>query len=244
MSTELEICVFNLASALVAQQAGAQRVELCADPGSGGTTPSLGFIQAARAKLQIQVYAIIRPRGGDFYYSEEEFGIMQADVVLCKQLGCDGVAIGMLNRDGSIDKAGCAKLVELAYPLDVSFDRAFDRAIHPQQALEDIIGIGCGRVLSSGQQPTALQGAVLLRELVLQADQRIIVMPGSGLRAGNILELARATGAEQFHGSARTLVPGTMQYLNPAMNEDLSQIMADKDEIMKMLEELKTYKTE
>ena len=136
-------------------------MELCADAAVGGTTQSLGVIKIAREKLQIQLYPIIRPRGGDFFFTEEELEIMMNDVLLCKQIGCDGVVIGMLNQDGTIDKKSCEQLVQLAYPLGVTFHRAFDRAADPQQALEDIIEIGCERILTSGQQPTAMEGAEL-----------------------------------------------------------------------------------
>ncbi|MBS1975319.1 MAG: copper homeostasis protein CutC, partial [Bacteroidetes bacterium] len=226
MPFKLEICSFNLQSALIAQQAGAQRVELCADPEGGGTTPSLGVIKMARAKLQVQLYPIIRPRGGDFLFNDEEFDIMMNDVALCKQYGCDGAVIGMLNADGAIDKKRCAKLVELAYPLGITFHRAFDWCANPFEAMEDIIGIGCERILTSGQKPTALEGAALINELVRQADNRIVIMPGSGVRANNIVELKEKTGAEEFHTSARALVKTNMQFINENMHEDLSCVMA------------------
>ena len=211
----LEICCFNLQSVLIAQQAGAHRVELCADAGVGGTTQSFGVIKTAREKLQIKLYPIIRPRGGDFLFSNEEFEIMLNDVALCKQIGCDGIVIGMLNEDGSIDKKRCAKLVQLAYPLGVTFHRAFDWCANPFEALEDIIEIGCERILTSGQQPTAIEGAELIAQLIQQADNRIIIMPGSGVRAANIIELAQKTKAEEFHTSARTHSQSNMQFIKP-----------------------------
>ena len=140
----LEICAFNLSSALIAQQSGADRIELCASPEEGGTTPSPGLIRTARELLRIQLYPIIRPRGGDFLYSDEEYLTMLRDVDYCKQAGCNGVVIGLLKKDGSIDKERCARLVEAAYPMGVTFHRAFDWAINPYEALEDIISIGCG----------------------------------------------------------------------------------------------------
>jgi copper homeostasis protein len=235
---KLEICCYNLPSAVIAQQAGAQRVELCADPSDGGTTPSYGTITAARKKLGIPVYPIIRPRGGDFLYSEEEFGIMLKDIAFCKQAGCDGVVIGLLNEDGTVDKKRSAKLVELAYPLGVTFHRAFDRAINPFEALEEIIATGCERILTSGQRPAALEGAELLNQLVRQADDRIVIMPGSGVRASNITELIKLTDAAEYHSSAGKRLPGNMKYTNTAMREELSQVMADRNEIEKMLEQL------
>jgi copper homeostasis protein len=235
MPNKLEICCFNIQSALIAQLAGAHRVELCADPAGGGTTPSLGVIKTAREKLHIQLYPIIRPRGGDFLFNDDEFEIMMNDVSLCKQLGCDGVVIGMLNADGTIDKKRCAKLVELAYPLGVTFHRAFDWSANAMDALEDIISIGCERILTSGQKPTAIEGAALLNELVRQADNRIIIMPGSGIRANNISELKEKTSADEFHTSARTLAKSNMQFINENMKEDNSLTIADENEINQIM---------
>ena len=235
MSFKLEICSFNLQSALIAQQVGAYRVELCADAHEGGTTPSSGLIKIAREKLHIQLYPIIRPRGGDFLFDDDEFEMMKYDILLCKQLGCDGVVIGMLNEDGTIYKKRCAKLVELAYPMGVTFHRAFDRCANPFEALEDIIDIGCERILTSGQYPTAMEGAQLINELIRQAETRIIIMPGSGVRSNNILELKEKTGAEEFHTSARTLVKSNMQFINESMKEDLSTYFANENEIREIL---------
>src|ERR1700748_1497779 len=136
MNYILEICAFNLPSALIAQQAGADRIELCVSPEEGGTTPSEGLIRLARESLRIPLYPIIRPRGGDFLYSNEEFRVMLGDIDYCKQTGCDGVVIEMLNADGSVDQERCARLVETAYPLGVTFHRAFDWAANPFEALE------------------------------------------------------------------------------------------------------------
>ena len=234
----LEICCFNLQSAIIAQRAGAHRVELCADAAVGGTTQSLGVIKIAREKLQIQLYPIIRPRGGDFFFTEEELEIMMNDVLLCKQIGCDGVVIGMLKQDGTIDKKSCGQLVQLAYPLGVTFHRAFDRVADPQEALEDIIEIGCERILTSGQQPTAMEGAELIAQLIQQADDRIIIMPGSGIRSANITELAQKTKAEEFHSSARTHLSSNMQYIKANMKNDTSVVIADENEIKNMVESL------
>jgi copper homeostasis protein len=235
MGPRLEICCFNLASAEIAQEAGAHRVELCASPSEGGATPSLGVIRKAREVLSIELYPIIRPRGGDFYYTEEEFRVMQEDVLLCRESGCDGVVIGLLRPDGAVDRERAARLVELAYPLGVTFHRAFDWAADAFQALEDVISIGCERVLTSGQRPVATEGVGLLRELVERAADRILIMPGSGLRAANIGELAKHTGATEFHSSARTKRASAMEYTNPVMGEDQAVVIADKEEIKGML---------
>jgi copper homeostasis protein len=181
------------------------------------------------------LYPIIRPRGGDFLFSEEEFRVMQQDVLLCREAGCDGVVIGLLRQDGTVDRDRASRLVELAYPLGVTFHRAFDWAADPRQALEDIIAIGCERILSSGQRPSAIEGAELLQELVNLAEERIIIMPGAGLRAANIAGLGQRTGAREFHSSARSLRASAMRYSNAAMAEDQSMVIADKEEIIGML---------
>lgn len=241
MKFSLEICCFNIQSALNAQQSGASRIELCADPADGGTTPSLGTIKTARENLHIQLYPIIRPRGGDFLYNKEEFEIMMNDVVLCKQIGCEGVVIGILNADGKVDKKRAGKLVELAYPAGVTFHRAFDNSSNAGEALEDIISIGCERILTSGHKPTALEGASLIHDLVKQADNRIIIMPGSGIRGSNILAIADQTQAEEFHTSARILVESKMKYKNTDMNDDISTIVADPKEIKQIIDLLTHY---
>jgi copper homeostasis protein len=227
----LEICAFNLPAALAAQRAGADRIELCAGPEEGGVTPSLGLIRMARAALRVPLYPIIRPREGDFLYSDEEFRVMLRDVEICKEAGCDGVVIGMLLADGSVDQERSARLVEAAYPMGVTFHRAFDRAADPFEALEAIIRIGCERILTSGQRPLAMEGAQLLHELVREADERIVIMPGSGVRASNIAELAAKTGAVEFHTSARVAWPSAMEFVNGAMQENASMVMASEEEI-------------
>lgn len=239
MNFKLEVIGFTIEGCILAQSAGAHRIELCDNPGDGGTTPSHGFIKAAREKLQIGLFPIIRPRGGDFFYTEEEFEIMKTDINLCKQLGCDGVVIGLLKADGTIDKKRNAALVELAYPLGVTFHRAFDRTADAFKAMEDIIEIGCERILTSGQKPNALDGADLVAQLIEQADERIIIMPGSGVRSDNIMELAKRTGASEFHTSARINTESGMLYSNAAMNENLRSVSVDAVEVKKIITNLK-----
>ena len=238
---KLEIIGFNIESCVAAQQAGAHRIELCDNPSEGGTTPSYGFIKAAREKLSIELYVMIRPRGGDFLYSEDEFKIMKADVEMCKSLGCDGIVTGLLKKDGSVDKERCRELVVLAYPLGVTFHRAFDRTKDPFGALKDIIEIGCERILTSGQQPKAVDGIQILKELILQADERIIIMPGSGVNAENIISIAESTGAMEFHSSAGMFAESKMIYTNLSMNESLKHITVNKEEIIRMIKLLKEY---
>ena len=228
MKFVLEIIGFTIEGCLVAQNAGANRIELCDSPADGGTTPSYGFIKAAREKLQIDLFPIIRPRGGDFFYSDDEFEIMKTDVKLCKESGCDGVVIGMLTKDAKVDKQRCSSLVDLAYPLGVTFHRAFDRTADPFQALEDIIDTGCERVLTSGQQPNALDGAGLIKQLIEKAGDRIIIMPGSGIRSANIVQVAESTGAAEFHSSARIQLD--------------QKISVDEAEVKKIIEKLRSLK--
>jgi len=235
----LEIIAFNIQSCATIQNAGAQRIELCGNPTEGGTTPSYGFIKAAREVTGIQLFPIIRPRGGDFLYSNEEFEIMKSDIKLCKEFGCDGVVIGLLNADGTIDKKRTAALVSLAYPLEVTFHRAFDRVKDMYIALEDVIEAGCGRILTSGLFPTAEQGMGNLQKLVEAANNRIVIMPGSGVRSDNINIIAQKTGASEFHSSARILSASLMQHYNKNMNETLEYNTVDEDEVKKLVTAIK-----
>jgi len=238
----LEVIAFTIESALIADRSGAHRIELCDNPGDGGTTASHAMIELARKKTSIQLFPIIRPRGGDFLYSDEEFVIMQKDILWCKQNGCDGVVIGMLKEDGTVDRKRTAKLVELAYPMSATFHRAFDRVLDPFQSLEDIIEIGCERILTSGKKPTAIEGSFLLKQLVEQSDERIIIMPGSGVRANNILEIAKQTGAREFHSSARTDQPSRMEYQNPELKEELKAPVLNEEEVRQILAHLDEFK--
>ena len=230
----LEIIGFNIESCIIAQSAGANRIELCDGPSEGGTTPSYGFIKTAREKLHIELYPIIRPRGGDFLYSNDEFDIMKNDIRLCKELDCDGIVIGMLNADGTVDKNRCKQLVDLAYPLGVTFHRAFDRTADPFQAMEDIIEIGCERILTSGQRSNAADGATLISQLIKQADERIIIMPGSGVRSDNIVSIATQTSAAEFHSSARITAESKMKFTQDSLNEKLQTVSVDEAEIKKI----------
>jgi copper homeostasis protein len=211
----LEICASSVASCIAAQQGGAQRIELCDNLLEGGTTPSYATIALAREKVNIDLYPIIRPRGGDFLYDDLEFAIMQKDIAMCKQLGCNGVVIGLLTEDGLVDIKRTKILVEQAWPMGVTFHRAFDMTADPMQALEDIISTGCERILTSGQRNSAVEGTELLKILVEHADGRIIIMAGSGVRANNIALLVKETGATEFHTTARSYVESKMIYRNP-----------------------------
>jgi copper homeostasis protein len=231
---ELEVIAFDLASCQIAQDNGANRIELCANPHEGGTTPSYGMIGTARESTSIQLFPLIRPRGGDFLYTRAEFDSMATDIRQCAQLGCDGVVIGMLYKDGRVDVDRCAELVGHAGDMEVTFHRAFDRVRDPITALEEIIELGCSRILTSGLRPNVDLGKAMLRTLVKAAGSRITIMPGSGVRAGNIAELARFTGARAFHSSARTVHDSVMQYTNPAMDEDLHSVSLDPTEVSEL----------
>ncbi len=230
----LEIAVFNIESALLATDAGADRLELCENPAEGGTTPSYGTLKIVKDKISIPVFPIIRPRGGDFFYTDEEFEVMKKDVLLCKELRFEGIVIGSLTADGNTHKEHTKYLVDSAYPMEVSFHRAFDRTADPLQALEDIIDCGCSRILTSGQVPDAFNGKGLIKTLIEKAGGRIIIMPGSGVRSSNIIELAKFTGAIELHSSARKERPSTMHYQQKTMQEELKTVTVDVEEIRKM----------
>ena len=211
----LEICAASVTSCLAAQEGGAQRVEFCDNLLEGGTTPSIGAIAAARDRLWITLNVIIRPRGGDFLYSDVEFEVMERDVLACKKIGVDGIVIGLLTSNGCIDIPRTKRLVELATPMQVTFHRAFDVACNAEQALEDVISTGCVRLLSSGQAASALEGASLLKKLQCQAGKRLVVMPGAGVRAHNIAQLVAETSCSEFHSSGRAPFASGMTYRNP-----------------------------
>lgn len=212
----LEVCANTLTSALAAQEGGAIRVELCDNLGEGGTTPSYGQIKLARKLLHIKLYVLIRPREGDFLYSGTEFEIMKADVQNCIDIGCDGVVIGILNPDGSIDTKRCTELVKMATDkgLGVTFHRAFDMCSDMNKAIEDIIAMGCERILTSGGKSTAIEGANVIAHLVEKAAGRIIIMPGSGVSESTVADIVHYTKATEIHSSARSAVKSKMQYYN------------------------------
>ena len=210
-----EICANSVASCRAAQEGGADRVELCAGIPEGGTTPSYGMIKSARESISIALNVIIRPRGGDFLYTDEEIREMVYDIHMAKESGADGLVFGCLTPDGDVDMDAMRILMEAAGDTPVTFHRAFDHSCNPLKALEDIISLGCARILTSGCRPTALEGAQLLAELVKQAGDRIIIMPGCGVKESNIAEIARLSGAREFHFSAREPIESGMIFRNP-----------------------------
>jgi len=215
----IEIATTDFTTTKSAVEGGADRIELCAALTEGGTTASYGTIRKCRETFDVQLFPIIRTRSGDFFYTDAEFDIMMNDAKLCKELGCDGIVIGLLDTNGDIDLKRTAKLIESVYPLEVTFHRAFDRCKDPFKAMEQLIEIGCQRILTSGQKPAAPDGIDLISQLVITSDERIIIMPGSGVRKENIRELATKTGAEEFHSSLRGTQRSKMEFIHPAFAE-------------------------
>jgi copper homeostasis protein len=214
MSLTFEVCVESAEGAIAAEAGGAHRVELCSDLLEGGLTPSHGTLAVTRARLRIGVMAMVRPRGGDFCYSDTEFAVMREDLLAAKQLGANGVVFGILNADGSVDRERTAELVALARPLPVTFHRAFDVSRDPFEALDTLVALGVERVLTSGQEPSVLEGLDLLGELVKRAAGRIIVMPGGGITERTIGRIASATGATELHFASLEPREGRMAYRN------------------------------
>lgn len=235
----LEIIGFNIESCVSAQANGADRIELCDSPPEGGTTPSYAFIKEARKKLHIPLYVMIRPRGGNFLYSDEEYSMMRQDIIQCKKAGCDGVVFGILNPDGSVNKEQCTRLVEAAYPMGVTFHRAFDRVNDPEKALKDVMAAGCERILTSGLRPKVEEGLDMITKLVQLAVDDIIIMPGSGVNSSNIRKIIESTGVREIHSSASTNAAQTMQYQNPLMNENLTYVVVNEAEVRQMSSTLK-----
>jgi copper homeostasis protein len=215
MPPMLEICIDSVASAKAAAEGGADRVELCAGLPEGGTTPSAGMIRGVRSVFPGGLMVIIRPRGYDFLFSEAEMETMLHDIAVARNLGADGVVIGCLTPNARVDSERCQRLIEAAGPLDLTFHRAFDMTRDLSEALEDIIGLGIRRILSSGGQADVPAGVSRLGALVKQAGTRASIMPGGGVTEKNLGEIVRATGVREIHLSARRAVRGGMTFFNP-----------------------------
>jgi copper homeostasis protein len=242
MNFRLEICVDNIESAIAAQNAGADRIELCDNLIEGGTTPGYGTIDSVRKNLSISLNVMIRPRGGDFLYSALEYDIMRRDIDICGACGVNGIVLGILRPDGSVDLIRTAKLVDLAHPMTVTFHRAFDMCSDPVQGLEDIISSGAYRLLTSGQKDKAQEGAEFISKLVRQAGERIIVMPGSGINESNIAGIAKATGAKEFHLTARKNIDSNMIFRKQGISmgdtagiPEYSRMVTDSEKIKRII---------
>lgn len=238
-SPVLEVAANSLSSALAAQQGGAARIELCAALEIGGITPSAGVIAQVRKHLSIPLHVLVRPRAGDFVYSQDEHATMLADIAHCASASCDGVVVGALDENGDVDIERCRELVSAAATLDLTFHRAIDVCRDPARALEDIIALGFHRVLSSGGAASAVAGAAKLRQMIEQADGRIVVMPGAGIDAGNIVELMHATGAREFHASAKRMLPSRMRHVPAdALGMGEGEVRSETGEVRRLVEAL------
>lgn len=230
MKRLLEVCAGCHTSAIAAHDGGAARVELCSALEIGGITPSLGLIEQVRSVDGIDMNVLIRPRGGDFLFDKHEIATMERDIIAARQCGADGVVIGALNADGDIDIDTCRRLIDAAEDMSITFHRAFDRCRNPLKALEDIIALGCNRLLTSGQASTALKGILLLKQLVEIANGRIIIMPGCGVNATNASTILNDSGATEIHASARHCINSPMRY----RNRGISMGNSDIDEYSRM----------
>lgn len=211
----LEVCIDSVESALAAERGGAHRVELCDNLVEGGTTPSMGMIRTVSQHTHLDVMVMIRPRGGDFLYSDLEFETMAEDIRAVKDLGIRGIVLGLLTAEGHIDVGRTAQLVELARPLEVTVHRAFDMVVDPQRALTDLMAMGVDRILTSGQEAAAYEGRALIAALVKQAGERLSIMPGGGVNEENIRALIAETGVKECHVSARHTIRSGMKFVNP-----------------------------
>jgi copper homeostasis protein len=217
-SMDLEVCIDSVESAVAAERGGARRVELCSDLLEGGITPGAGLVACVRRHISIDLFVMIRPRGGDFLYSSFEFEVMEEEIRHARRLGADGVVLGLLDDQGRVDVARTSRLVELARPLQVTYHRAIDMAADLTSALEDVISTGASRILTSGGAPNVQEGLAELARMVTDARGRIRIMPGGGITPGNIATIARTTGASEFHSSARTLTPSPVQFRKQGMS--------------------------
>jgi len=243
MDFKLEICVDSVESAVNAQAGGADRIELCNNLFEGGTTPSSGAISSARDNLSIDLHVIIRPRGGDFLYTDPEYDIMRRDIEICGEYGVNGIVIGILRPDGEIDVERTAKLIDLARPMTATFHRAFDMCTDPFRGLQDVISTGASRLLTSGQRNSAVEGMDLISKLVNKSGTRIIIMPGSGINESNIEKIAVNTEATEFHLSGRETTDSGMIFRREGIiigeTPSFSKKIADPQKIKKIIDILK-----
>jgi copper homeostasis protein len=238
-----ELCAESVDACLAAHAGGAHRIELCTALSEGGLTPSHGLLREAVRKSGLPVHVLIRPRGGDFVYTPAEMDVIREDLKYARSLGASGVVLGVLRGDGTVDIEQTRQLVEMAAPLEVTFNRAFDYTESREQSLEDVIAAGCKRVLTSGGKPDVVRGAESLARLVKQTAGRIDLAVGGGLRLNNAAAVARATGAQHFHGSVRSRATSPMHYRGPGMLEDEVssadiRFVVDSRDVRQMIENL------
>ena len=214
----MEVCVESVESAVNAERGGARRIELCSNLSDGGTTPSVGLLKVVKSNVKIPVFVIIRPRGGDFLYSNTDFEVMKQDVQFLLKEGADGIVFGILNRDGAVDESRCLEILKLIPPhIPTTFHRAFDMTKDPLVAVDTLINLGFKRILTSGQACAAIEGIQLIKGLITRGGRAITIMPGCGINSGNLDEILAKTGAVEFHGSASTSIPSLMEYRNESI---------------------------
>jgi copper homeostasis protein len=227
----IEVCAFNLESCINAEKGGAGRIELCGNPTEGGTTPAPGVLMQARKLVSIKLYPIIRPRGGYYYYSTDEIESIHQDILFCKNIGCDGISIGAQKIDGSLDLDLCKRFVDWAYPMKATLNKAFDLSPDLQQSLEDAVDAGFERILTSGGKRAAIDALDILSDLMQQAGDRIIIMPGCGLRSYNVASIATATKASEYHSAARIDIANPLTFQNPLVHDLGAVFNASAEEV-------------
>jgi len=227
----IEVCAFNLESCINAEKGGAGRIELCGNPTEGGTTPAPGVLIQARKIVSIKLHPIIRPRGGYYFYSADEIESIHQDIIFCKSIACDGISIGAQKMDGSLDVDLCKRFVEWAYPMKATLNKAFDLSPNLGQSLEDAIDAGFERILTSGGKRAAINALDILSELMMLAADRIIIMPGCGLRSHNVAAIAEATQAKEYHSAARVDIANPLTHQNPMVHDLGSVFNASTEEV-------------
>ena len=239
---ELEVCATSVASCIAAEKGGAHRIELCAGLADGGITPSPGFVRQALTKCSLPIFPIIRPRGGDFLYDDDEIEEMECDIRTFGKMGVAGFVFGILTPDGEPDLEANARMLKAANGRPCTFHRAFDMVLDPMDALEKVVRLGFARILTSGGRNSALEGVHLLRELTLAARERIIIMAGAGIRPDNALEVVQKSGVTALHGTLQSPLDSRMLYRNPAVSmgggndsEEYLLRVTDKDKVKSLL---------
>lgn len=239
---EIEVCANSFQSAIAAEQGGANRIELSDNIRDGGTTPSTGLLSLLKEKIQIDIFPIIRPRSGDFLYNKDEFELMRRDIEILHNYGADGFVIGCLALNGGIDYDKCAALIEASRGLPITFHRAFDMGDDPFRNIEILKRLGVKRLLTSGQKPKAVEGIELLKELVQQAGDHLLIMPGGGVDEANIIRIAMESGARQFHISLREPKQSPMIFrreeikMGDALSEEYSIRISSAERIKKCIQ--------
>lgn len=238
MKILFEACVDSLSSAINAESAGADRIELCANLQEGGVTPSFATIKLVIDQLKIPVNVLVRPRSGDFLYSDVEFEVIKQDVVVCREIGVKGIVVGLLTEDGEVDYSRTKQLMELAGKMSVTFHRAFDMTRDAEKALQSLINLGVDRVLTSGQESDVYKGIATLKKLVELAGSKIIILPGGGVTENNIKEVVEKTGAKEIHASARVIVRSKMNYINSRIAMSKVNAVAENDLMVASVERI------